>query len=81
MSNAFSCKILKGIFYSTKKPVKLDIFISMYVNTTKAAKLLEISSSRLRQLLQERRVKGAYKDLENNRQYRQSQNQKQHQKK
>ena len=33
----------------------------MYVNTTEAAKLLEISSSRLRQLLQAKRVKGAYK--------------------
>lgn len=33
----------------------------MYINTTKAASLLEISSRRLRQLLQQGRVKGAYK--------------------
>lgn len=33
----------------------------MYVNTTQAASLLEISSSRLRQLLQQGRVRGAYK--------------------
>ncbi len=33
----------------------------MYINTTQAALLLEISSRRLRQLLQQERVKGAYK--------------------
>ncbi len=33
----------------------------MYVHTTKAASLLGISSRRLRQLLQQGRVKGAYK--------------------
>jgi len=33
----------------------------MYVHTTEAASLLKISSSRLRQLLQQGRVKGAYK--------------------
>ncbi|MEM8719233.1 MAG: DNA-binding protein [Cyanobacteria bacterium P01_G01_bin.39] len=33
----------------------------MYVNTTQAASLLKISSSRLRQLLQKGRVRGAYK--------------------
>lgn len=33
----------------------------MYVHTTKAASLLEISPRRLRQLLQQGRVKGAYK--------------------
>ena len=33
----------------------------MYVHTTEAASLLTISSSRLRQLLQQGRVKGAYK--------------------
>ena len=33
----------------------------MYVCTTKAASLLKISPSRLRQLLQKRRVRGAYK--------------------
>ena len=33
----------------------------MYIHTTKAASLLEISSRRLRQLLQQGRVKGAYK--------------------
>ncbi len=33
----------------------------MYVNTTQAASLLKISPSRLRQLLQKGRVRGAYK--------------------
>ena len=33
----------------------------MYVHTTEAASFLEISSRRLRQLLQQGRVKGAYK--------------------
>ena len=33
----------------------------MYVQTTKAASLLNISSRRLRQLLQQGRVQGAYK--------------------
>ncbi len=33
----------------------------MYVGTTEAASLLEISSSRMRQLLQKGRVRGAYK--------------------
>ena len=33
----------------------------MYVHTTKAASLLGISPRRLRQLLQQGRVKGAYK--------------------
>ena len=33
----------------------------MYLHTTQAASLLEISSRRLRQLLQQGRVKGAYK--------------------
>ena len=33
----------------------------MYVHTTKAASLLEISTRRLRQLLQQKRVEGAYK--------------------
>ncbi|MEM7557470.1 MAG: hypothetical protein AAF378_25985 [Cyanobacteria bacterium P01_A01_bin.84] len=33
----------------------------MYVNTTQAASLLNISPSRLRQLLQKGRVRGAYK--------------------
>lgn len=33
----------------------------MYVHTTKAASLLEISPRRLRQLMQQGRVKGAYK--------------------
>ena len=33
----------------------------MYVGTTEAASLLKISSSRLRQLLQKGRVRGAYK--------------------
>ncbi len=33
----------------------------MYVHTTKAASLLEISTRRLRQLLQQNRVEGAYK--------------------
>ena len=33
----------------------------MYVGTTEAASLLEISPSRLRQLLQKKRVRGAYK--------------------
>ena len=38
-----------------------EYLIVMYVHTTKAASLLEISSRRLRQLLQQGRVKGAYK--------------------
>ncbi len=33
----------------------------MYINTTQAASLLKISPSRLRQLLQKGRVRGAYK--------------------
>ena len=33
----------------------------MYLHTTQAASLLEISPRRLRQLLQQGRVKGAYK--------------------
>jgi len=38
-----------------------EYLIVMYIHTTKAASLLEISSRRLRQLLQQGRVKGAYK--------------------
>ncbi|MGD1919028.1 MAG: DNA-binding protein, partial [Pleurocapsa sp.] len=33
----------------------------MYVGTNEAASILEISSSRMRQLLQKGRVRGAYK--------------------
>ena len=35
--------------------------MTMHVNTTQAAALLKISPSRLRQLLQKGRVRGAYK--------------------
>ena len=46
---------------STMTILVSEYFVTMYVHTTQAASLLGISSRRLRQLLQQKRVEGAYK--------------------